>query len=534
MSRSPATDSNIHKKPVIILGSVGIWSILVFVVIWPWIHQFDRLDLTLSVLAHISAAIWWLALLWALHHLGFQIGGLFSGKRTSTSKTNSRSPSVAVLYVTCDDFIPECCQSCIEQDYENFRVLICDDSRMPKYKEMVRRFYTEHASRCSLITRSTNKGFKAGNLNHAIGNYVTEEWILLVDADQLLPKNYLSQLVAKLPDTDDAAVAFVQTAHEAIVNQESSHFQVALSPGVALYYLRDLSVRESFGFMPLLGHGALIRKSAWASLGGFPEVVSEDFAFSLRAVNEGRRGIYIEDVVSYETFPYDFGGFMIRLRKFAGGTAELFCRFWREILPSSGAASVVEKWDLFMQLFWYPLMPLVMINGFLGAYVTHRLWIEGLPYLHPVLPYLYTWLLLSLFALKVSVTQGWAGAFRFYFWSTAIYAAAMPLAGLSFIKHLFSRPAFDRTPKNREETRLSFALSTLMVFLGLTALVCAMSWISPFSPVLAGQGVAYLSYPLYGKLCSRSMIGMVSRLLIYVPGIFMLLAIYAMWNWARF
>jgi hypothetical protein len=147
---------------------------------------------------------------------------------------------------------------------------------------------------------------------------------------------------------------------------------------------------------------------------------------------------------------------------------------------------------------------------------------------------LYSWLLLSLFALKVSITQGWVRALRFYFWSTAIYATAMPLAALSFVKHFFVRAEFKRTPKNGEETALDFVESSLMVLLGLTALVCAITWLSPFSPVLAGQGVAYLSYPMYGKLCLRSPIGTISRWLVYIPGSLMLLAIYVMWNWARF
>lgn len=536
MTKEQATVSTIHKKPHVILCSVIVWGVLVIGVIWPWIHQLDRLDYAFSILAHVSAAIWWSVLLWALHHLAFQLAALFS-KKTVKPRTSSRLPAIAVLYTTCDDFNPVCCQSCLDQDYENYRVLICDDSKLPKYKSMVRNFCAEHPSRCSLITRSGNQGFKAGNLNHAIENYAKEDWILLVDADQLLFSDYLSQFVARLPD-ENSNVAFVQAAHEAIAKaehsfrEESSPFQISLSPGVSLYYFRDLVTRESFGFVPLLGHGAMIRRSAWETLGKFPEIVSEDFAFALRAANNRLQGIYLEDVVSYEAFPYDFGGFMIRLKKFAGGTVELLRR--EVIAFLSGPAQVVEKWDLFMMVFWYVLMPLVVFNGFLGAYVCHRLWIEGLPYLHPVLPYLYSWMLLSILVLNISVTQGGAMAFRFYFWSTAIYTTAMPLAGLSFVKHLFSQPTFVRTPKNREEARLSVVESSFMVVLGSAAMICALAWISPFSPLLAGQGIAYLSYPLYGKLCSDSLLGRFSRMLVNVPGILMLFALYAMWKWGRF
>jgi cellulose synthase/poly-beta-1,6-N-acetylglucosamine synthase-like glycosyltransferase len=458
------------------------------------------------------------------------VGGTDTGK-SEEGAVNSQLPSVAVLYVTCDDFSRESCQSCVDQDYKRSRVLICDDSKLPKYKTMTADFSVKYSSRCTLITRSTNQGFKAGNVNHAIKNFVTEDWVLLVDADQILSPDYLSQLVSSLPN-DTSEIAFIQAAHKAAVDEESSRFQIVLSPEVALYYSRDLAVRESFGFVPLLGHGALVRKSAWESLGGFPELVSEDFAFALEAAKQGQRGMYRDNVVSYEVYPYDFGGFMIRLRKFAGGTAELFRRKALSFLV--GPASVVEKWDFGMQLFWYVLMPLVTLNGFLGAYVTHRLWTEGVPYLHPILPYLYTWLMFSLFSLKVSITQDWGTAVKFYFWSTAVYAAAMPLASFSFVKHLFFRPVFRRTPKNGERTRLGFVESSLMILLGLAAITCANQWFSPFSPILAGQGIAYLSYPLYGRLDSNSLLGAVARLLIYVPGFLMLFALYAMWGWGRY
>lgn len=526
--------SPFHKKPTLVLCSVGIWFSLVFWVIWPWITQFDLSDYMLSVLAHISAAIWWLVLLWALHHLVFQLSALFvrsSNGKSEEEVINPQFPSVAILYVTCDDFNRESCKSCVDQDYVRSRVLICDDSKLPMYKKTTRDFSVKHRHKCTLITRSTNQGFKAGNVNHAIENFVTEDWVLLIDADQILPPDYLSQIVSSLP-SDTSNIGFIQAAHKALVDEGSSRFQVVLSPEVALYYSRDLAVRESFGFVPLLGHGALIRRSAWESSGRLPEMVSEDFAFALEAANQGQRGIYREDVVSYEAYPYDFGGFMIRLRKFAGGTAELFRR---KALPFlAGPASIVEKWDFGMQLFWYMLMPLVTLNGFLGAYVTHRLWLEGVPYLQPTLPYLYTWLLFSLFAVKISITQDWGTAVKFYFWSTAVYAAAMPVASFSFVKHLFFRPVFRRTPKNGEQTRLSFAESSLMILLGLAAITCANQWFSPFSPILAGQGIAYLSYPLWGKLCSNSLLGAVARLLIYVPGFLMLFALYAMWVWGRY
>jgi glycosyltransferase involved in cell wall biosynthesis len=534
MNKKVVSGSRYKKKPYLILIAILIWGGLVVLAFWPWVHKFDIFDPTLSILAHISAWVWWIVLLWALHHLIFQLSSLFSKDAPEEGKNNDRL-KIAVLYTTCDDFNNASCISCLEQNYKDFKVYICDDSKKSEYKNIVDDFFNEHHDKCELIRRPNNSGFKAGNLNYAIEHHVEEEWILLVDADQILPSSYISEFVEKLPH-NDSEVAFIQAAQKSVFDSEngrggSSLFQKALSPGISIFYFRDMDLRDSFGFVPLLGHGAMVRKTAWREVGKFPEIVSEDFGFALNVSNKRQRGRYLKDIISYEDFPVDFGSFMIRLKKFASGTAELT----RSIVPKFflGPAKLVEKWDFMMMLFWYIIAPFVVLNGFLGSFVTFRLCEEGLPFLHPVLPYLYTFMLFSIFALQVSVTEKLIAAIRFYFWSSAIYTAAMPLAGWLFLKHFFCKPVFNTTPKNKDEGKLSAIDSILMVILGLIAIILAIKWFSPFSPILAGQGIAYLSFPLYPKLNSDSFLGKVSRLLIILPGTLMLLGLVVVWLWTR-
>jgi hypothetical protein len=221
---------------------------------------------------------------------------------------------------------------------------------------------------------------------------------------------------------------------------------------------------------------------------------------------------------------------MVRLKKFSGGTAELFRKELISFLR--GPASITEKWDLIMQLAWYFLIPMIVINGFLSALIVHNLWKQSIPYLHPILPYLYTMMLIGILSVSLSVMEG-KFALKFYFWSTAIYTSAMPLAGLAFIKHLFIKPIFRRTPKNGEKTSLNWVDIIIMVLLGACALLLAICLPSPFSPILIGQGAAYLSYPLYNWLDKASRIGTVARGLVYLPGICMLIGLIATWTWGR-
>jgi hypothetical protein len=162
----------------------------------------------------------------------------------------------------------------------------------------------------------------------------------------------------------------------------------------------------------------------------------------------------------------------------------------------------------------------------------HWLWKNELPYLHLILPFVYAWILFALLSLYVSVSDGIMKAVRFFFWSTAIHAAAMPSAGLTFIGQMIRyRPSFNRTPKNKQRHEVGSLASILMALLGLTALALALLWRSPFSWVLGGQGVAYCSYWSYGELCSSSVHGWLTRRAIYLPGILILIGlVYAVWK----
>lgn len=512
------------KKPQLVLVVLVAWIGVALVAAVDWIREF-RFD-TVGVLSLIAAFMWWLVLLWSLHHLAYQLRSLIEGQAPVAA--NARRPRVAILYTTCDDFNEDACLSCVRQDYRNFRVLVLDDSKTRSYQRRVREFCgRSHLVQCERVVRRRKAGFKAGNLNSALRRRDIEDWVLLVDADQRLPRHFLSSLVKAMPQ-DGPEVPFIQASNTALLSAERSPFEQLMALAVPFYYLRDLPARDGFGFVPLLGHAALVSRSAWKAVGGFPEIVSEDLGFALRCAAHGRSGRYVREPVAGELYPFDFNGFVLRLRKYAAGTAEL-CR---EELPGflRGRAHPVEKWDALMQVSWYLLMPLIVLNGFLTAYVLHRLWEAQVPYLHPALPFLYVWMVFTLILLFLSVAKGpWQGV-RFYFWSTAVHAAVMPLASWSFVRHLFGgSPTFPVTPKNGELAVPAALAATGTALLGCLTLAAAVAWLSPFTPVLAGHGLAYLLYPLYGRLCSDSAAGVAARAMMYPPGILMLVGLYTVW-----
>jgi len=536
-----------RKNPLLVLLPLTIMSVVVPFILTPWMRRISLLDSRLSMLAHANVAVWLIVLWWALHHLVYQLTSLFRGVANPLLATPHSDVRIAVLYLTCDDFQKHACESCVQQNYpaDHFQVIICDDSQETKYLKQIDDFALEYPQ-VTVMRRITRVGFKAGNLNHAIAKVVKEPWVVIIDADQTLPPTYLAALAGEISH-QGSQVAFVQMAHEpdhlrpgesakASVKQLPTHtaFQQAMGYEILTIYQRDLSLRNRCGFLPLLGHGAGVRRDSWEKIGGFPELVSEDYAFALAASTNGLAGVYSEAIHSWEAFPKDFGAFLVRLCKFASGGAELFRRavLWRFIF--SGNVSVVEKLDFLMLLLWYPLMPALVANGFLSAYVCHRFWELEIPVLHPFLPYLFLSMLLLTMLVLMSVTRHpWLAA-RYWLWASAIYSASMPVAACCFLRYLFgSRPSFERTPKGDQESSSFNAISILMVLFGLVTLGLGKLWWSPFSPVIAAYGIAYVTFPLYRCLNAPFFLGQLIRVIICLPGGLLLWGLYTMWQWGR-
>jgi cellulose synthase/poly-beta-1,6-N-acetylglucosamine synthase-like glycosyltransferase len=358
-------------------------------IIGPWSRNIDLGDPWFALLCYGNATIWVIILWWASHHLTFQLASMFRKPvpiidQASDSFSPVKGIRFVIAYMTCDDFMEAACLSCLKQRYDSqlFRVLICDDSEKEQSRTVIDHFVAIHGA--TAIRRATRHGFKAGNLNNAVFDFTSleDEWIVVVDADQTLPINYLD-LLANAAASEPSQTAFIQCAHSSdhILYSEDqipkpkdlpTAFQIALGNEIDIFYQRSMPMRNRFGFVPFLGHGAAIRRASLARTGGLPLLVSEDYAFSLKLRLNGEWGTYIELISSFESFPKNFGALVVRLGKFAGGSAELLRSASLEFFRSE-KVSLTEKIDFLMLHLWYPLSTLAFLNSYLSGYVCYRL-----------------------------------------------------------------------------------------------------------------------------------------------------------------
>jgi len=295
--------------------------------------------------------------LYGFYNVGVVIfARIYSAQRRKNVPTaavlTALAPAVAILYTSCNDFVEASADSCVAQDYPNFTVYILDDSSSPEFKQRIDIFAAQYPESVRVVRRGDRSGYKAGNINYGLTHAATQESVFaLVDADELLPRDFLCRLVPRL--LSDDRCGFVQANHQCNPRQTSA-LGASMGIGVDIHWRWYQPLRNRYGFVMLLGHGAVVRRSCWKQIGGFPHVVSEDLAFALRIRGHGWRGHFAEDVICYEDFPATIRSFRVRHMKWTRGTCELLSKLmWGCI--RSGKISLVEKLDVLLPTLNLPL-----------------------------------------------------------------------------------------------------------------------------------------------------------------------------------
>lgn len=370
-------------------------------------------------------------------------------------------PPVAILYTTCNDFVEESVRSCVEQDYPNFTVYILDDSSDDDYKMLVDSFAERFPNRVKVVRRPDRKAFKAGNMNHGLEKFAHEPYFAIADADEILPTDFLKKLVPVMEA--DPKCGFVQANHRANPNSKSP-LAKDLGVGIDLHWEWYQPLRNDFGFVMFLGHGALLRRDVWQKIGGFPDIVSEDLGFAIHARELGYRGRFVEDVICLEDFPDTVRSFRVRHMKWTRGTSEFLKSKMRWLLRAK-KITWTEKFDILFPTLNLPLTLLYflfMVNAnlllpyFFGEHSAITFVVGGQEHAFPVLLLnegfkvmydadFFAITMLTFFAPVLCFILGmWRTPLKLYKFlshSTALYAALGPLSTLGVAAYSISGKA---------------------------------------------------------------------------------------------
>jgi cellulose synthase/poly-beta-1,6-N-acetylglucosamine synthase-like glycosyltransferase len=511
-----------------------------------------------------------IAWLYGLYNIAIVLFAIYYnkfGKKDIPSIPLTTTPAVALLYTTCNDFAEESVVSCVNQDYPFYTVYLLDDSSNEESKNQVDEFASRYPQRVKVIRRNNRHAYKAGNLNNALA-MLDEKYFAIADADEILPTNFLSKTVAVM-EADDSC-GFVQANHRANPNNKSK-LGKALGAGIDIHWKWYQPLRNEYGFVMFLGHGALLRRECWKKIGGFPEIVSEDLGFAIRIRELGYRGFFQEDVICYEDFPETVRTFRVRHMKWTRGTCEFLSKEFKRLVKAK-KITWQEKMDILFPTLNLPLtllffcfminanlvlpylfgmkQPITYVaggsehvmnilrlnNGFSVINSTDFYIITLLTFVSPVLCFI------------IALANKPIKLFKFLAHSTALYAALSPLSSIGVIGYFFTGKAtFLVTGEKKVNPSTSLVLNTqiaplpfkksifnflskshpdeksIQFFEILTGLIFGFISIFMFQLSFLGLCIAFVLLPVMHRLGWENKI---VKIAVYVPFVLILLGLF--------
>jgi len=381
---------------------------------------------------------------------------------------SGRHPVVVMVYCTCDDFNPSSLLASMCQDYDNYRVAILDDSRCPESIEAIDRFARRYA--IDVIRRADRNGFKAGNLNNYLQNLAFDYFVVL-DSDEIIPPHFILRSLDYFARPE---VGIVQANHHAV--GADNRFMEKYGPGVGAHWPAYQSVKERYGFLSLLGHGAMVSRECYRAAGGFPHVVAEDLAFSIQARAQGYYTVFASDILCGEEFPVSYLAFKKRHLKWTKGNIEFIRKFSYIMLTSS--MTWFEKLDIVLFTYSLPLTALFFSYILIAVVFLPLL---GIQMHYPL------WMLVPTMVFFVApmgndiLTYGKAGHYgailSYCFHCFALYGSMLYTSVKASAFSVFGKPEFLVTPKQTGRITWGHAVQVNAQEMAFGALLLFVAWL---------------------------------------------------------
>lgn len=251
------------------------------------------MNLTIKVIFFISGFI----IFWAM--IGYPLSIKFIGnfyRENRVKKDYSHQPTVTVLVVAHNEekVIFEKLKNIINLDYPNNKIefVIASDNSTDNTNIIVKQFINDHPDyKIRLYEVKERKGkTNAQNEAHKI---ITTEFLVMTDANSILDKNAVKELMASFTSNE---IAYV-TGRLSIINNDISDVSNAESN----YWDRDLLIREIESDIQTItaGNGAIYacRTNEYID---FEPMKSHDSSMPLYYAIANKRAIANHDAIAYE------------------------------------------------------------------------------------------------------------------------------------------------------------------------------------------------------------------------------------------
>ena len=395
-------------------------------------------------------------------------------------------PSVDVfvpIYSESLEILDKTLAACMAMRYPRKTVHVCDDS----HREAVARLAAEHGAR---YIPGPKRHAKAGNLNNAL-SLTQGDLVVVFDTDHVPAAAFLERTV---PHFREPRMGVVQTPHH-FYNPDV--FQRAFGTGPAVPNEADLfnhaiqAGRDRWGGAFFVGSGAVFRRAAIASVGGFNLLsITEDIHTSQKLHAKGWRSAFVDEDLATGLSAENVQSYLVQRRRWMLGCLQIFFKDNPLLEPG---LPLRHRVGYFASL-WYFFFPLARV-----AFFVTPLWYL-LFHLHPLfadlpllLAYLVPHLLLSTLAAN-ALLPGWPRLL----WGTVYEAAvAFPLARATLDLFLPKSLGFKVTPKGIVSERRRFDAASSRLTLAAAAVAAVALGKGAFELVAFGIEVEAYAFNLF-------------------------------------
>ncbi|ULT56780.1 glycosyltransferase family 2 protein [Neobacillus drentensis] len=251
------------------------------------------MEILYKILFYISGFI----IVWAM--VGYPvslkiIGKLYKNRRLK--KDYSHQPTVTVMVVAHNEekVILEKLNNILKLNYPKDKIefLISSDNSTDRTNEIIRHFIKEHRDRKIRLYEVKARKGKTNAQNEA-QKTVTTEYLVMTDANSIMDKESVNELMAAFTSEDIAYVS----GRLSIINQEFSD----VSNAEASYWDGDLATRQIEGRIQTItaGNGALYACRT-KDYYDFDPIQCHDSAMPPLYALQGKRAIANHDAIAYE------------------------------------------------------------------------------------------------------------------------------------------------------------------------------------------------------------------------------------------
>lgn len=289
---------------------------------------------------------------------------LLMREESGVSDGSTSEPRVGILYLCCDDADRGALESLARLSYSGpLHLVIHDDGRDSRSRAAVDRLASSLAFRrdwtVRVLRRPDKSGGKAGAVNYALDQTAhLFDYFLLCDNDStVLEPKTIERALAYLEDASD--IGGVQLRSVPVSDPAYCRANRRLAESIRAFHA-FLAPAARYGWMPFIGHNALLRTAPVRAVGGLtPGFFSDDLDLTVRLNLAGFRIVYAPEIEMGEKHPPSYTAFRKRSYKWAYGCLQTLRTHWWSMLTARGL-SFAERLSFFQFTGFYCLQCLLL------------------------------------------------------------------------------------------------------------------------------------------------------------------------------